>query len=93
MSIKGVPKSEVRANVLVFFLFAYGSNIMLYASATGVSTGALCLSFWMLGPLVVGIYAGSKLSGLISEQVFRYALLLVLTLTMFLLVADWSRSL
>lgn len=93
MSIRGVNKSEVRATVLAFFLFAYGANIMLYASAIGVSADVLSLSLWLLPPLVLGIVAGNGLSNRYSEQTFRYLLLLILILTMVLLVADWGRSL
>ena len=93
MSIRGVSKSEVRATVLAFFLFAYGANIMLYASAIGVSADVLSLSLWLLPPLVLGIVAGNGLSNWYSEQTFRYMLLLILILTMVLLVADWGRSL
>ena len=93
MSIRGVNKSEVRATVLAFFLFAYGANIMLYASAIGFSSDVLSLSLWLIGPLVLGIVAGNGLSNRYSEQTFRYLLLLILILTMVLLVADWGRSL
>ena len=93
MSIRGVNKSEVRATVLAFFIFAYGANIMLYASVTGFSAGVLSLSLWLLPPLVLGIVAGNGLSNRYSEQTFRYMLLLILILTMVLLVADWGRSL
>ena len=93
MSIRGVKKGEVRATVLAFFIFAYGANIMLYASVTGFSAGVLSLSLWLLPPLVLGIVAGNGLSNRYSEQTFRYMLLLILILTMVLLVADWGRSL
>jgi uncharacterized membrane protein YfcA len=93
MSIRGVSKSEVRATVLAFFLFAYGANIMLYTSVIGVSADVLSLSLWLLPPLVLGIVAGNGLSNWYSEQTFRYMLLLILILTMVLLVADWGRSL
>ena len=93
MSIRGVNKSEVRATVLAFFIFAYGANIMLYASAIGFSAEVISLSLWLLPPLVLGIVAGNGLSYRYSEQTFRYMLLLILILTMVLLVADWGRSL
>ena len=93
MSIRGGKKGEVRATVLAFFIFAYGANIMLYASVTGFSAGVLSLSLWLLPPLVLGIVAGNGLSNRYSEQTFRYMLLLILILTMVLLVADWGRSL
>ena len=93
MSIRGVNKSEVRATVLAFFIFAYGANIMLYASAIGFSADVLSLSLWLLPPLVLGIVAGNGLSNRYSEHTFRYMLLLILILTMVLLVADWGRSL
>jgi uncharacterized membrane protein YfcA len=93
MSIRGVSKREVRATVLAFFIFAYGANIMLYASAIGFSAGVLSLSLWLIPPLVLGIVVGNGLSNRYSEQTFRYMLLLILILTMVLLVADWGRSL
>ena len=93
MSIRGINKSEVRATVLAFFIFAYAANITLSASATGFSAVALSLSLWMIGPLVLGIVAGNRLSSRYSEQMFRYVLLSILTLTTVLLVVDWGRSL
>jgi len=92
MSIKGIPKAEVRATILAFFVFAYGANILLYTSATSFSARALSLSLWMLAPLMLGIVAGNRLSGLLSERTFRWALLVVLIATMLFLIADWSHS-
>lgn len=92
MSIKGIPKAEVRATILAFFVFAYGANILLYTSVTSFSARALSLSLWMLAPLMLGIVAGNRLSGLLSERTFRWALLVVLIATMLFLIADWSHS-
>ena len=89
MSIRGVSKKEVRATILAFFIFSYGVNIFLYAGAMGFSIGIVGLSLWMLGPLVAGVITGKKLGAILSEDAFRYMLLIVLVLTMFVLCADW----
>ena len=77
--------------MLVFFVFAYGANAILYAGVTGFSTEILKLTLLLMVPLIFGIIAGNRLAGLFSEKVFRWILLIVLLSTLSLLIVDWSQ--
>ena len=91
MSVRGYPKQEVRATILAFFIFAYGSNVVLYSSTSGFSGGVGKLSLTLAAPLILGVVAGNSISKHVSEAVFRRILLAVLTATIAMLLVDWLR--
>lgn len=89
MSVRGYPKQEVRATILVFFILAYGSNVVLYAMTSGFSEGVGKLSMALSVPLILGVATGSAISKFVSEAVFRRILLSVLAATIVMLLMDW----
>ena len=81
MSIRGWGKDAIRATVLVFFVFAYGTTLILQMTLAEVSQATLMLSL-QLGPAVVlGIVVGNVAARFVSETVFRTILLAVLIAT------------
>ncbi|MGJ8617283.1 MAG: sulfite exporter TauE/SafE family protein [Sulfitobacter sp.] len=89
MSVRGYPKQEVRATILAFFIFAYGSNVALYAATSGFSDHAGKLTMTLAVPLILGVVAGNAISKFVSEAMFRRVLLAILTATIVVLLMDW----
>lgn len=85
MALKEYSKRDVRATVLAFFIFAYGSSLILYLVTTGLEPFALQLSLGFLPILIIGIAAGNLAARRVSESLFRWILLLVLIATIILL--------
>lgn len=81
MSLRGWGKDAIRATILVFFVFAYGTTLVLHVIFSVISQATWTLSI-VLGPVVVlGIVIGNAISHLVSEAVFRIVLLGVLVST------------
>ena len=89
MSVRGYSKQETRSTILAFFIFAYGSNVLLYWSTYGFSNDVLKLTLTLAAPLALGIFIGNTISKHVSEVMFRKVLLAVLLATVASLVADW----
>ena len=89
MSLRGWRKQEIRATVLAFFIFAYGTNFILYAVLQSLRTETLILSVTLLPVVVLGLFAGTRASRYLSESLYRKILLLVLLATLLFAVYDW----
>ncbi len=81
MSIRGWKKSEIRATILTFFLFAYGAGFVLHGLFSEISRQTVELSLFLAPAVVVGILAGNRIATWLSETVFRGILLAVLLAT------------
>ncbi len=88
MSIRGSEKKAIRATVLSFFVFAYGSILILQILFSGISQATQTLSLTLAPVVIIGIFAGNALSHHISETVFRFILLAVLCSTVIVLFAS-----
>ncbi len=88
MSIRGSEKKAIRATVLSFFIFAYGSSLILQILFSGISQATQILSLTLAPVVVIGIFAGNALSRHISEVVFRIILLVVLISTIVVLLVS-----
>ena len=89
MSVRGYSKQETRSTILAFFIFAYGSNVLLYWSTHGFSDDVSKLTLTLAAPLALGVVMGNMISKHVSEATFRKVLLAVLLATVVILVSDW----
>lgn len=81
MAMVGLSKDVIRASILVMFLFAYLTALLLQVFIVGISTQTMLHSTDYIGPTVIGVLVGRFLSTRTSEQVFRKILIVVLILT------------
>ena len=81
MSVRGFSKQEIRATILTFAIFVYGSTVLLHALYSGVAAETLRLSLISLPGVIAGVVAGSFVSRYLSETVFQRILLVVLIAT------------
>lgn len=81
MSIRGWQKTEIRATILTFFLFAYGAGLLLHVLFGEISKSTVELSLVLTPAVVLGILAGNRVTGWLSETAFRGILLVVLLAT------------
>lgn len=81
MSIRGWNKQSVRATVLSFFVFAYGSTLVLYALFSDVTAKTVWLTLYLSPAVIGGIVVGNRIARLVSERTFRQLLLVVLIAT------------
>ena len=81
MSLRGWPKSPVRATVLAFFVFSYGVGLAVYGAFGAVSRDTLTLSALLAPFVVLGLILGHRINRQVSEALFRQLLLAVLALT------------
>ncbi|MCP4494528.1 MAG: sulfite exporter TauE/SafE family protein [Gammaproteobacteria bacterium] len=88
MSIRGGEKKAIRATVLSFFIFAYGSILILQVLFSGISQATQTLSLALAPVVIIGILTGNALSHHISEVVFRFILLAVLCSTAIVLLVS-----
>ena len=88
MSFKGFSKKEIRASVIIFFVFVYGTIVGLYIVVTGIPANILYLSLELSPFLAIGLIIGTFLSKIISEKLFQYILLSILILIFFSLLSN-----
>ena len=89
MSLRGWRKEEVRATVLAFFIFAYGTVFTFYLARQDFDTDTLVLGLALLPVVGLGLVVGTCATRFLSEDLYRKVLLAVLILTLMLSVSDW----
>jgi uncharacterized membrane protein YfcA len=89
MSLRGWRKEEVRATVLAFFIFAYGTVFTFYFARQDFDTHTLLLGVRLLPVVGLGLVVGTRATRYLSEDLYRRILLAVLILTLMLSVSDW----
>lgn len=81
LSARGFGKVVTRATVLIMFIFAYGTALLLQVALVGIGRDTLLICAELAIPAAVGIVAGRYLSHQISETVFRNIVVVVLLAT------------
>ncbi len=87
MSTRGFNKETIRATILLMFVFAYTVALVLQFGLAGIGTDAMKLSAMLAPSTVVGILAGRFLSRRLTEQSFRWLLVIILASTAIILFA------
>jgi uncharacterized membrane protein YfcA len=85
MSARGFDKETIRATILVMFVFAYVFALVLQIALAGISANTLKLCAVLAPATVAGILVGRFLSSRISEQTFRWVLVITLACTVAIL--------
>ncbi len=87
MSTRGFSKETIRATILVMFVFAYLVALVLQFGLAGIGADAMRLSALLAPSTVVGILVGRLLSSRLTEQSFRWILIIILASTAIMLFA------
>ena len=85
MSTKGFSKETIRATILVMFVFAYVVALALQFGLAGIGTDAMRLSAMLAPSTIIGILVGRSLVSRVTEQTFRYLLVIILASTAIIL--------
>ncbi len=85
MSAKGFGQETIRATILVMFVFAYVVALALQFGLAGIGADALRLSAMLAPSTVVGILVGRSLASRLTEQTFRWLLVIILASTAIIL--------
>ena len=85
MSAKGFNKETIRATILLMFVFAYVVALALQFGLTGIGADSMRLSVMLTPSAVVGILVGRLLSSRLTEQTFRWLLVIILASTAIIL--------
>ena len=80
-STLGLDKNATRATVLALFLFSYAGGIAMQAGMAGISAHTWRMAGIMIPFVLVGSLGGNFISGLMSQNMFRAATLLLLLVT------------
>ena len=81
MSTKGFSKETIRATILVMFVFAYVVALALQFGLAGIGADTMRLSAMLAPSTIVGILVGRSLANRLTEQTFRYLLVIILAST------------
>ncbi len=74
------PKTEFRLLLTYVFLVGSASMVIVY-SARGLYTPEVLTTFlWLIGPMLVGLWVGSSLFGLVKQRTFNRAVGVLLVL-------------
>jgi len=87
MLARGFDKETIRATILVMFVFAYVIALMLQIALAGISANTMKLCAVLAPSTVAGIIVGHFLSSRISEQTFRWTLVITLASTVVILLS------
>ena len=87
MSTRGFNKETIRATILLMFVFAYTVALVLQFGLAGIGSDAMKLSAMLAPSTIVGILAGRSLTGRLTEQTFRWLLVIILASTAIILFA------
>ena len=74
-------KQTTRATILVLFVFAYASALVVHALFVGIDQQAMNMSVKLAPATLVGVGLGSVLAPRVNESVFRSIVILALVLT------------
>ena len=85
MSAKGFNKETIRATILLMFVFAYVVALALQFGLAGIGADSMRLSVMLTPSTVVGILVGRLLSSRLTEQTFRWLLVIILASTAIIL--------
>jgi len=86
MSTRGIDKETIRATILLMFVFAYTVALVLQIILVGISTDTLWFCLIHTPSTVAGILVGGFLSQRISQPVFHWLLVVILSATVVILV-------
>ncbi len=81
MSTRGFSKETIRATILVMFVFAYVVALALQFGLAGIGAETMRLSAMLAPSTIVGILVGRSLANRLTEQTFRYLLVITLAST------------
>jgi len=81
LSARGFGKVVTRATIMIMFIFAYVTALLLQLSMVGISSVTLWFCAELAIPTAIGVIAGRYLSHRISEAVFRNIIIAVLIAT------------
>ncbi len=85
MSTRGFSKETIRATILVMFVFAYVVALALQFGLAGIGADTMQLSATLAPSTVIGVLVGRSLVSRITEQTFRYLLVIILASTAIIL--------
>jgi len=85
MSARRFSKETIRATILVMFVFAYVVALALQFGLAGLGAEAMRLSAMLAPSTIVGILIGRSLTGRLTEQTFRWLLVVILASTAIIL--------
>jgi uncharacterized membrane protein YfcA len=85
MSAKGFSKETIRATILMMFVFAYVVALALQFGLAGIGADTMRLSAMLAPSTIIGILVGRSLVSRVTEQTFRYLLVIVLASTAIIL--------
>ncbi len=85
MSTRGFNKQTIRATILLMFVFAYTVALVLQFGLAGIGADTMTLSAMLAPSTVVGILVGRSLSSRLTEQTFRWLLVIILASTAMIL--------
>jgi uncharacterized membrane protein YfcA len=85
MSARGFSRETIRATILVMFVFAYVVALALQFGLAGIGTDAMQLSAMLVPSTIIGILVGRSLVSRVTEQTFRYLLVIILASTAIIL--------
>lgn len=85
MSTRGFSKETIRATILLMFVFAYVVALALQYGLAGISMDSMRLSAMLTPSTTVGIFAGRLISSRLTEQTFRWVLVIILAITAIIL--------
>ena len=79
LSRTALDKDAIRATILTFFIFAYSGALALQAAMVGIEPGIWKTAAALLVPALAGVAAGHVLARRITQTVFRWSVLLILS--------------
>jgi uncharacterized membrane protein YfcA len=85
MSTRGFNKETIRATILVMFVFAYLVALALQFGLAGIGADSMRLTLMLTPSTVVGILVGRLLTSRLTEQTFRWLLVIILASTAIIL--------
>ena len=85
MSTRGFSRETIRATILVMFVFAYVVALALQFGLAGIGADTMRLSATLAPSTVIGILVGRSLVSRVTEQTFRYLLVIILASTAIIL--------
>jgi len=85
MSARRFGKETIRATILMMFVFAYVVALALQFGLAGIGADTMRLSAMLAPSTIVGILVGRSLVSRVTEQTFRYLLVIVLASTAIIL--------
>jgi len=85
---QGLDKTQIRATILTYFIFAYAGAVLSQTILVGISTSTWRSGLLLVPVALLGVFAGHSIASKINQKLFKEIVLVILILMAFVMLTQ-----